>query len=142
MKTDKLLKTLATIAPGISIETIWGHDDDAKWDCDAPDINPDDFQAWQSEVRAAAIVGGKLIYGSAYLGGTWEKFGDNPSESNPEISGYFMQMAEEAITELKERVKRENFRPLDALIIECELAAQYLQRAMRESYDEQMKEIA
>lgn len=62
--------------------------------------NPDDFTAWRSEVRASAIVAGKLVSGSAYLGGIWEKCGDKAADSNPEISGYLPQMIEEALREL------------------------------------------
>lgn len=111
MKTDihtfkpaELLARLALLAPSVSIETIWEHDADCRdirKDCDMPaDTDPDDWQAWQSEVRASAIVGGKLLTGSAYLGGTWEKYGENPAEVNPEISGYLPQMIEEALREL------------------------------------------
>lgn len=92
--------TLAAIAPSIAIETIWSHDEDAEWDIEDPSLDPDDFQAWQSEVRASAIVSGKLLSGSAYLGGTWERFGDHPSKSNPDISGYFPQMLDEALADL------------------------------------------
>ena len=111
MKTDiqtfkpaDLLAKLAVVAPSIAIETIWGHDMDCRditKDCDMPaDTDPDDWQAWQSEVRATAIIGGSEISGSDYLGGTWEKYGDNPAKSNPEISGYLPQMILEAINEL------------------------------------------
>jgi hypothetical protein len=103
MKTE-LQKQLAKIAPSICIETLWEHDHDhrdIRDDCDGfDDENPDDWQAWQSEVRAACIYDGEEITGSAYLGGTWEKAGDDPSISNPEISGYENQMTVEALEEL------------------------------------------
>jgi len=103
MKT-KLQATLATIAPSISIQTEWSHDSDLRdirKDCDGmDDENPEDWQAWQSEVSASAIVNGEIVSASAYLGGTWEKAGDNPHESNPDISGYEPQMTAEALTEL------------------------------------------
>ena len=103
MKTE-LQKHLAQLAPSISIKTIWGHDPDLwdiRKDCDGfDDEDPDDWQAWQSEIRATAICGGEKITGSAYLGGTWEKAGDNPSESNPTISGYEWQMTVEAMENL------------------------------------------
>jgi len=103
MKT-KLQATLATIAPSISIQTEWSHDSDLRdirKDCDGmDDENPEGWQAWQSEVSASAIVNGEIVSASAYLGGTWEKAGDNPHESNPDISGYEPQMTAEALTEL------------------------------------------
>lgn len=105
MKTA-IQKQLAKIAPNISIQTIWEHDPDhhdIRDDCDGFDVeNPEDWQAWQSEIRAVCICEGREITGSAHLGGTWEKAGDNPAVSNPEISGYERQMTEEALNELLE----------------------------------------
>jgi hypothetical protein len=112
MKTDihtfkaaELLARLAALAPSISIQTIWEHDTDLhdiRKYCDMPpDTCPADWQAWQSEVRAVAIVGGKEVSGSAYLGGTWERATDHPAKSNPEISGYLPQMIQEALQELR-----------------------------------------
>ena len=107
MKKTELQKTLATIAPSICIRTIWEHDSDIhpdiRKDCDGfDDEDPDDWQAWQSNIQAVAIVNGEEIEGNAYLGGTWEKAGDVPEESNPEISGYENQMTVEALEELME----------------------------------------
>jgi len=104
MKT-KLQAALASIAPSISIQTEWSHDQDTHPDirksCDGfDDENPDDWQAWQSEVCTSVIANGELVSASAYLGGTWEKAGDSPHESNPDISGYEPQMTAEALTEL------------------------------------------
>jgi len=100
----QLQEKLSLIAPNISIETTWEHDPDLldiRLDCDGfDDVDPNDWQAWQSEVRASAICEGELVSGSAYLGGTWEKYGDHPSKSNPTISGYENQMTEEALDEL------------------------------------------
>lgn len=112
MKTDihtfkaaDLMADLAKLAPSVCIQTFWEHDTclyDITKDCDMPaDTDPNDWQAWQSEVRASAIVNGETVSGSAYLGGTWEKYGDNPAKSNPEISGYLPQMIEEALRELR-----------------------------------------
>lgn len=103
-KASDLLARLAAIAPSVSIEILWSHDSDLsdiRKDCDMPaDTDPNDWQAWQSEVRASAIVGGKTVSGSAYLGGTWEKACDHPAKSNPEISGYLPQMIYEALGDL------------------------------------------
>jgi hypothetical protein len=103
-KASELLATLARLASSISIETIWEHDNDCgpiSKDCDGFTSEDDDeWQAWQSEVKASAIVCGKLVSGSAYLGATWERVGDHPSRSNPEISGYLPQMIEEALHDL------------------------------------------
>jgi hypothetical protein len=111
MKKETILTKLATVAPQIAIETIWEHDPDAPFSeitrCfDDPD--PDDWQAWQTEVRASIIVGGKLVTGSAYLGGIWERYGDNPEKAHPEIFGYFLQMTREALEELRDTVGRDH----------------------------------
>ena len=110
----KLQEQLAEIAPSILIETIWEHDPDLhdiRKECDGfDDEDPDDWQAWQSEVKATAIDAGKVVSGSAYLGGTWERSGDHPSESNPEISGYEGDMTREALQELQGLVTNELLR--------------------------------
>ena len=120
MKTQ-LQKHLQTLAPSVSIETHWEHDPylyDIRKDCDGfDDENPDDWQAWQSEIRATAICGGEEITGSAYLGGTWERAGDNPAFSNPEISGYELQMTVEALEELR------NAAPPESTILGDQIAA-------------------
>ena len=103
MKTA-LQKQIAKVAPSLCIQTLWEHDPDhcdIRKDCDGfDDEDPDDWQAWQSEIRATCIYNGEQITGSAYLGGTWEKAGDDPAKSNPEISGYEPQMTAEALEEL------------------------------------------
>ena len=72
MKTA-LQKELARIAPSISIRTLWSHDEDCRdirKDCDGfDDENPEDWQAWNSNVCATAIADGEEIEGNAYLGG-------------------------------------------------------------------------
>jgi hypothetical protein len=40
------------------------------------------------------------------LGGTWEKAGDIPEESNPDISGYEPQMTIEALEELAVQIEK------------------------------------
>ena len=103
MKTE-LQKHLQTIAPSISIRTIWEPDQDRidiRQDCDGfEDEDPEDWQAWQSEVRATAIINGEEVSCSDYLGGTWERAGEDPATSNPTISGYEPDMTQEALREL------------------------------------------
>lgn len=99
-KPADLIAELAKVAPSIAIETTWEKDTDARWDMDPSCGDPDDFTAWQSEVRASAIVNGQLVSGSAYLGGTWIKYGESPAKVNPEISGYLPQMIDEALQDL------------------------------------------
>jgi hypothetical protein len=136
MKTE-LQKQLAQLAPSVSLQTIWEHDPDLwdiRKDCDGfDDENPDDWQAWQSEIRATAICNGEEITGSAYLGGTWERYGDNPEESNPTISGYEPQMIVEALENLPEATEE--------IAGQICAAIAFLQDDMRRSYDEQRAEI-
>jgi hypothetical protein len=108
MKTE-LQKQLATIAPSISILTMWDYDHDCgpiSEECDGFDASEDhDWQAWKSEIRATAIIDGKEIAGSTYLGGTFEKVDDLPEYSNPTISGYEAGMTIEALEELGKRIE-------------------------------------
>jgi hypothetical protein len=107
MKTNLQTK-LATIAPSICIGTLWSIDDDAasEWrDLSQPGNcfdgeKSEDWKCWQSEVRATAVNCGEAITGNAYLGGTWEKAGDNPAISNPDISGYEKDLTIEALQSL------------------------------------------
>ncbi len=121
MKKTNLQKKLARVAPYVSIETIWEHDEypcDIRKDCDGMDEeNPEDWQAWQSEIRVTVIQDGEEVSASAYLGGTWEKAGDRPAESNPDISGYEPDMTRGALGELLGKV-------------ECEMLAGMIQKAI------------
>lgn len=129
MKTT-LQHALATVAPSIRIRTIWEHDLDAgdpRKDGDwlEENANPDDWQAWQSEIRATCIINGDEVTGSAYLGGTWEKSGDYPGESNPTISGYENEMTMEALEELESHVTDDaTLAQIQAAIGRCKKEAQ------------------
>lgn len=134
MKTE-LQKRLCSTAPSVCIETIWEHDGDATWDIEDPTLDPADFNPWRSEVRASAIINGELVHGSAYLGGTWEKYGDHPSKSNPEISGYELQMTEEALRDLARQVPSDRREIHDEILWACII----VEKKMKERYDEQMQ---
>jgi len=139
MKT-KLQQSLALICPSISISTIWEHDNDIhpdiRKDCDGmEDEDPEDWQAWQSEVRASAIEYGEEHTGSDYLGGTWEKSDDIPEESNPTISGYENQMTAAALTELRDMLETFDLHE------EIDAALEFLKSEARKAYDLQRAEI-
>lgn len=150
MKTP-LQSRLTTIAPSISIVTLWEHDPDAQFSeltapgCAFENEDPDDWTAWQSEIRATAIIGGEEITGSAYLGGTWEKYGDNPAVSNPEISGYENQMTQEALTELRGELEamEDPFRHagIERVKLEIANALEFLKAESQRAYDQQRAEI-
>jgi len=107
MKT-LLQSRLAIVAPSIAMMTVWDTDPDAysEWrglSAKGGCMEGEDaaaWECWQSEVRATAIVEGRQVEGSAFLGGTWEKTGQHPSQSNPDISGYEPQMTVDALMEL------------------------------------------
>jgi hypothetical protein len=143
MKTE-LQKRLATVTSSISIVTLWEHDPDCgpvSKECDgfAPEED-DGWQAWQSEICATAILESEEIEGSAYLGGTFEKAGDNPAESNPEISGYENQMTQEALEELRDRCTGGTAQA-GVILLEIEAALAMLKRESAESYAAQRAEI-
>lgn len=104
------------LAPDLVIETLWEHDNDSRFSengMTAPGgcfhgQDPNDWQAWESEVRVTAIVNGAFVTGSAYLGGTWEEYGINPADTNPEINSYFPQMLDEALCELGRQLPGES----------------------------------
>jgi len=108
----KLQTELAEISPLIRIRTIWEADPDAKreWkelskpgNCFEGEERKN-WKSWQSEVEALAIVDFEQVKASAYLAGTWEKAGDKPHLSNPDISGYENQMTVEALEGLLKAV--------------------------------------
>jgi hypothetical protein len=63
------------------------------------------------------IQGGEEDSAFASLGGPWEKAGDLPEESNPDISGYEPDMTREALEELLGKV-------------ECEMLSGMIQKAI------------
>ena len=144
MKTN-LQKHLATLAPSLSIVTIWEPDQDSgpiSSECDGFTPAEDyGWEAWQSEIRATAICGGEEVTGSAYLGGTFEKFGDDPARSNPEISGYENQMAEEALGELLARIEslpgEADYLNRQTVAFQIGDALAYLKEEPRRSYEAQ-----
>ena len=137
MKTP-LQIALAALAPSISIRTIWEHDPDPSFsELSGPGLafeneDPDEWSPWQSEVRATAIVNGDEITGSAYMGGTWEKAGNDPATSNPTISGYENQMTQEALEELMGQIPAGS-----GYLKEFTAALAYLDEAARREYEAQ-----
>lgn len=139
MKT-KLQQELARIAPYIAISTTWSHDEDcgpiSKECCGFDESEDDEWQAWNSNICCTAIVEGREFEGNAYLGGTWEKAGDDPSVSNPDISGYEAQMTVEALEELAAVASE------DELITgQIEAAIAHCKAFMALSYEDQRKQM-
>ena len=102
------MAALRKAAPSIAFSIHWEHDEDAgpiHKECDGfTAAEADEWQAWQSEVRAECIIDGETRTGSDYLGGTFEKADDVPEESNPFISGYLPDMIDRALDELAAQI--------------------------------------
>jgi len=110
----KLQDALYSVAPLIRIRTIWEKDMDSarewseltkKGNCFEGEKRQD-WTCWQSEIEALVIVDFEQVKASAYLGGTWERKGDHPAVSNPDISGYELQMTVEALEEIEKLVSK------------------------------------
>lgn len=115
MKTETSIKAelsakINRLFPSLLLETHWEPDDSQNGEIfriggALYGEQRDDWQAWQSEVRATVIFNGAELSGNAFLGGTWQKYGDAPETVNPDISGYWKQMAGDALAELEELLK-------------------------------------
>lgn len=138
----ELLERLRAVAPSVAITTIWEEEDDPDtsifnvgWALELED--PCNWVCWESEVRAEAVVAGRLVSGSDYLCGTWERFGDNPAVTNPYISGYFPQKAEEALRQLRQQVGDHEGDQCRRLCVELTDAIAVVREHMREEYEKQ-----
>lgn len=148
MKTHaELIDALAAAAPSVHLETLWSYDEDGaqefrslsrrKDDCFYGE-DPEDWCCWQAEVKATVIVRGSCLTGSDQLGGTWEKSGDHPAKSNPDISGYYPQMAREALGLLREEVERHPWTCLHELA-EIDAACNLLQSELHDRWSAQQE---
>jgi len=149
MKPHPIIAALASIAPALNIRTEWEHDSDSRFSelqapgCCFENEDPEDWQAWQSQIIATAICGGSLVTGHAYLGGTWEKWGEDPAKSNPDISGYLPEMIGEALEDLQGRVAAIQSTPvLTNLQSQITAAMEYIRAEMGRRYDEQCGNVA
>jgi hypothetical protein len=107
MKTE-LQTSLASIVPTVQIQTIWQRGWNAQETIHdvygMEDEDPDDWQAWESEVRASAVVNGELLTGSDYLCGIWERVGNDPRITDPTVSGYELDMTIAALSNLSDQI--------------------------------------
>ena len=114
MKSE-LRKRLASVLPCVNIEIVWSPEteiDESIFEAGnaLEKERFEDWFCWQTEARATAIVNGELVTGSECLGGTWERSGDNPEETNPTISGYETDLVIEALHELNAELFSEKYR--------------------------------
>lgn len=104
------IQSLKISRPGIYVSILWSIDTDYVWDGE-PSQEPGS-PPYVAEVRAVQIVDGKMYSGSDYLGGCY------PEEDgfDPEISGYFPQMLDDALAYLDENLANDGHKPVDLTV--------------------------
>ena len=127
-----LFLALSTLAPSIAFSVSRDLDSSYRWDGDGPDPILEGFDAYDVTVKASAIVGGKMVEGVDYLGGSYFK----PDEETGDLHGYLAQMLVEALDGLEQEVKSES------LTREIVNARAYMRGLMQREYDAQREEIA
>lgn len=95
-KQSPLIKKLAKVAPSISFSVTWERDPYFRWDGDGPDPADEDYEAYDVDVYARAVMGGEALEGVAHLGGSYSK----PGHHDPDVHGYLNQLLDEALDEL------------------------------------------
>jgi hypothetical protein len=92
----KIQEQLVKLAPSIEFSVAWSEDNDlgSLWDSEWGERG--DKEPYTADVFARAIVQGKMLEGTASLGGCWE----TPGDFDEDINGYLPQMLEEATCDL------------------------------------------
>lgn len=126
---EKIFHELKRIAPSIVFSVSRTEDEDSKWDGDGPDPAEEGFVAYNVEVTAMAIVKGEEIEGVTYLGGSYDK----PGEQDPDIHGYLPQMLDDALDDMVGTLS-------GLLLRQAKAAKKYLRDAMKRRYDAHMRE--
>lgn len=126
-------KTVGKIAPRISFETHWERDPYFVWDGDGEDPALEGYQAYDVSVQVYALVDGVSIDGFAYLGGSYSK----PREHDPEIHGYYWQMAIDALRNLIENLPKGE----RTVRRQANKAIEYLKEISNKRYSIQRREI-
>lgn len=129
MKTSPkgILAHLRGIAPDIAISIAWEEDPNYVWDGDGPDPQEEGYVPHDVFVYARAIIQGALVEGENNLGGVYAR----PGEKDPDISGYFPQMVQEALDELAGSV------PAGHLHAQAKAGIGFLDAVLKERYEEQ-----
>ena len=101
---------LATVAPQIELSTLWTPDTLHPSEIRKKMIEayPWEWQAWQVEIQARAISGGKLASSLAYRCSVWVKRKIKPWENPSYILGCEIAMTEEALSELASAIPAEH----------------------------------
>jgi hypothetical protein len=130
-KKSELQLQLAKLEPRVCISTRFQPDPDCEWDVRDPDMDADDFEAYDVTIEALVIHNGYMQSGDAVMGGSWYEFGSTPWHTDLDLHGYAPQMTEEAIQKLQEAAP-------GAANYEAMLT--FLKQYMRDRYEAQMKE--
>ena len=143
MNTDpqNIFANLKQIAPEVVFSSVWSYDEIHRRICPSSDIfdkggaleneDPNDWQSWQATVSAQTIHKGAVLVEETFLGGIWEKFGDNPHETNSDVSGYLPQMLKEVSESLASQLGSGHVSQL------LQNASAYLARVLRARYEAQ-----
>jgi hypothetical protein len=120
---------LRKVAPSISFAVSWTEDPHYHWDGDGPDPGYDGFVAYDVDVYARAILGGKMVEGRQSLGGVYERPEHYP-DYDPDIHGYLVQMLEEALEDLQKGMRGAQHQ-------QVRKAREYLKRVLKHNYEAQ-----
>lgn len=96
----ELIEALRTERPDVAIRVTKELDDTYVWDGDGPDPADDGFAAYTVKVEAITIRNGKAYTGTAYLGGSYYKYGEPVDLIHEDVGGYLPQLIDEALKEL------------------------------------------
>lgn len=143
--TESIDSKIREIAPSFCVEINWDHDPYATWDRSSSDVgyagnalcdeDPDDWQVWTTEVSVFCIHRGEKIEESEYMGGTWEREGDNPEITNPTISGYKSGLMKECFYRLLHKLQGDIAdSALQNLREQCQAAIDLLYEEQAENY--------
>lgn len=109
-----LIERLSHIAPSIAISTHWEVDRYFRWDGDGPDPAEEGYFPYDVDVVVRTIVKGKVVEGTDNLGGVYSK----PDDKDPDVHGYFSDLLEDALVELKGFLSGDRKREVEAAIKE------------------------
>ncbi len=129
MTTEQLYAELRILAPSVVFSA--RAEEDVSFEWDGYGDEPEDMEPHNVEIRAEAVHAGRLVSGSAYLGGHYMRYNEKPGD----VGGYLPQLLQEAAEELKETVCDPD------VISQLDAVDAFLAREMRARYDEQRAEL-
>lgn len=145
---EGIIAGLARIAPHIAIDVSWDEDPYFRWDGEGPDPREEGYIPHDVTVTAMAIIDGRQMDGKAYLGGVYEK----PGEQDQDVHGYFPQMVDEALSELYKEIsgkepvmsrKRWQVEPpsgdIEPVLAELRNAIKFTNLSMKEIHERDMR---